>query len=173
MAGAQRYVAFLRGVSPMNCKMAELARALEQGGLLDVKTVLSSGNAVFTARMKAETALAKQAEAAMKQHLGREFFTQVRSVAYLKELLASDPFGAFELPSGAKRVVTFLSEPPQPRLKLPAEVDGARILALKGSAVITAYVPSPKGPVFMTLLEKAFGKNITTRTWDTLVKCTK
>jgi uncharacterized protein (DUF1697 family) len=173
MTGTQRYVAFLRGVSPMNCKMAELKRALEQGGLVDVKTVLASGNAVFTSRTKSETALAKQAEAAMTKHLGRSFFTLVRSVAYLQELLASDPFAGFKLASGSKRVVTFLSEPPQPKLKLPAEVDGARILALKGSAVITAYVPSPKGPVFMALLEKTFGKSITTRTWDTVAKCAK
>jgi uncharacterized protein (DUF1697 family) len=171
--GTQRYVAFLRGVSPLNCKMAELKGALSQAGFADVRTVLSSGNAVFTSRTQAEVALAEQAEAAMKRHLGRTFFTQVRSVVYLQQLLASEPFGAFKLPPGAKRVVTFLAEPPKPKLSLPLEVDGARILALRGNAVITAYVPSPKGPVFMTLLEKTFGKNITTRTWDTLAKCAR
>ena len=36
--------------------------------------------------------------------------------------------------------------------------------------VLTSYVPSPKGPVFMTLIEKTFGKDVTTRTWDTLQK---
>ena len=42
---------------------------------------------------------------------------------------------------------------------------------VKGREVFSAYVPGPRGPVFMALLEKTFGKNITTRTWDTLKKC--
>jgi hypothetical protein len=34
-------------------------------------------------------------------------------------------------------------------------------------------VPGDKGPVFMQLLEKTFGRDITTRTWDTVTKCAK
>lgn len=44
-----RYVAFLRGVSPMNAKMPELKRALESAGFRNVTTVLASGNAAFDA----------------------------------------------------------------------------------------------------------------------------
>src|SRR5207237_160672 len=36
--------------------------------------------------------------------------------------------------------------------------------------VFGAYLPSPKGPVFMALIEKTFGKDVTTRTWDTVGK---
>ncbi len=36
--------------------------------------------------------------------------------------------------------------------------------------MFSAYLPSPKGPVFMTLIEKTFGKEVTTRTWDTVRK---
>jgi hypothetical protein len=34
-------------------------------------------------------------------------------------------------------------------------------------------VPGPRGPVFMTLIEKTFGKDVTTRTWDTVAKAAK
>jgi hypothetical protein len=34
-------------------------------------------------------------------------------------------------------------------------------------------VPSPKGAVSMTLLEKTLGKDVTTRTWDTVKKVAK
>lgn len=170
---SRRYVAFLRGVSPMNCKMAELKRALEQAGFENVKTLLSSGNAVFDARPKPEAALAKQVEAAMEKHLGKSFFTLVRSVAALEQLLAANPLRSFRLAAGSKRVITFLSAPPAVKPKLPIALDGARILAIEGDAVFSVYVPGPKGPVFMSLLEKTFGKNITTRTWDTVTKCTK
>ena len=37
--------------------------------------------------------------------------------------------------------------------------------------VFSAYVPGPRGPVFMTLIEKTFGTALTTRTWDTVRKC--
>lgn len=42
-----RYAALLRGVSPTNLRMPELKDALETAGFEDVKTVLSSGNALF------------------------------------------------------------------------------------------------------------------------------
>ena len=29
----------------------------------------------------------------------------------------------------------------------------------------------PRTPVFMTLIAKTFGKDVTTRTWDTVKKC--
>jgi hypothetical protein len=37
--------------------------------------------------------------------------------------------------------------------------------------VFTAYEPSPKGAVFMALLERTFGTDITTRTLATVEKC--
>jgi uncharacterized protein (DUF1697 family) len=167
-----RYVALLRGVSPMNCKMAELTAALEAAGFENVKTVLSSGNAVFDARKASDAALQQKCEAAMEQALGRSFATVVRSVEYLESLLARDPFAAFKLPPAAKRVVTFLREPAKHgALKLPLELGGARILARDGGEIFTAYLPIDKTPVFMQLIEKTFGKDLTTRTWDTVRKC--
>ncbi len=59
------------------------------------------------------------------------------------------------------------------KLKLPVELDGAQIVAVSGGEVFSAYVRSPRGPVFMTLIEKTFGKDLTTRTWDTVTKVAK
>jgi uncharacterized protein (DUF1697 family) len=85
-------------------------------------------------------------------------------------MLTSDPYRAFGLPADAKRIVTFLREPPRSKLELPEEVDGARILAVDGSNVFSAYRPTPKGPVFMNLILKTFGPEQTTRTWQTVTK---
>jgi len=166
----RRYAALLRGVSPVNAKMPDLKAAFEAAGFGEVRTVLSSGNVRFTARPAAEAALVAAAEAAMEARLGRAFPVIVREVATLEALLSSEPWAAFTLPLGAKRVVTFLREKPPGRLDLPVVQDGASILGVLGREVFTAYVPSPRGPVFMTLLEKTFGKEITTRTWDTIGK---
>ena len=170
MAAVQRYAAFLRGVSPMNAKMPELKRCFEAAGFGEVKTLLSSGNVVFSPRGSSAASLESKIEAAMKKHLGRTFLTIVRPVDALRAILAADPYGAFRLSRAAKRVVTFLRDKPPAKLDLPIELDGARILRLEGSEVFSAYVPGPRGPVFMTLIEKTFGQDVTTRTWDTVRK---
>lgn len=168
-----RYVAFLRGVMPTNCKMPALKRSFEAAGFGDVATVLGSGNVIFSARSSAESVLEKKAEAAMGTGLGRSFYTIVRPVAALRALLDADPFAAFRLAPNAKRVVTFSRSAHRSALALPIELDGARILAVIGREVFTAYVPGvARTPVFMSLLAKHFGPDVTTRTWDTVRRCT-
>ncbi len=166
----KRYAAFLRGVNPMNAKMADLKQCFEAAGFEDVKTLLSSGNVVFSARAASEASLQRRAEKAMNERLGRPFLTIVRSIDALRQILDSDPYARFRLAPGSKRVITFLQEAPKTKLSLPIEVHGARILSVQGREVFTAYVSSPRGPVFMTLIEKTFGEGVTTRTWETVKK---
>jgi uncharacterized protein (DUF1697 family) len=165
-----RYAAVLRGVMPTNAKMPALKAAFESAGFTDVKTILGSGNVVFTARKTPEATLERRAEAAMAAQLGRTFPTIVRSVADLQAIVAADPYADFPVSHGAKRVVTFLRAAPRAKLALPVELDGARVLCVRGREVYSDYTRTPKGPVFMTLIEKTLGKEITTRTWDTVLK---
>jgi uncharacterized protein (DUF1697 family) len=166
-----RYVAFLRGVSPLNAKMPDLKRCFEAAGFSEVRTLLSSGNVVFSSRVAKEARLARRAEEAMQAELGRSFGTIIRTTSHLQTLLAAQPFAEFSLPPQAKRVITFLRTPPAGEVELPVERDGARVLKVVGTEVLCAYVPGPKGPVFMSVLERTFGKDITTRTVDTVSKC--
>jgi len=69
--------------------------------------------------------------------------------------------------------VTFLRGKPKARFGLPIELDGARILGRRDGEVFRAYVRSPRGPVFMRLIEKTLGTNLTTRTWETGMKVAK
>ena len=150
--------------------MPDLKKAFESAGFTDVKTILASGNVLFSARDASETSLQRKAEAAMMQRLGDAFLTIVRPLDALREVLASDPYRAFRLDPAAKRIVTFLREKPTSTLVLPIGLGGARILTIKDREVFSAYVPNPKGPVFMVLIEKTLGKEVTTRTWDTVAK---
>ncbi|MCC6831013.1 MAG: DUF1697 domain-containing protein [Thermoleophilia bacterium] len=165
-----RYVAFLRGVSPQNARMPDLVRAFEAAGFRSVRTVLGTGNVVFDSRAAVAT-LERRAEAAMRAELGRTFATFVRGVAMLRDLLDADPYAGLALADDAKRVVTFLRAAPVPAPRLPVERDGASILRIAGTEAFSAYVPGEKGPVFMALLEATFGKDITTRTLDTVRRC--
>jgi uncharacterized protein (DUF1697 family) len=168
-----RYAAFLRGVMPTNCKMPELKKAFEKAGFTDVRTLLGSGNVIFDAPKTPIPALETKVEAAMQKSLGRSFLTIVRPVDGLRALIESDPFKGVRLKPDSKKIVTFLRKPPT-GLDLPIEQDNARILKLEGNDLFTVYSPTPKGPVFMKLIEKAAGgKEQTTRTWDTVQKAAK
>ena len=168
-----RYAAFLRGVMPTNAKMPRLKAAFEAAGFTDVKTLLASGNVVFSAPAAPVASLERRAEQAMHNQLGQAFLTIVRPVNGLRKILASDPYKGFRLAPESKRIITFLRERPSKTLKLPIEFEGARILAMQGGAIFSVYVPNPKGPVFMNLIEKTFGKEVTTRTWDTVSKAAR
>jgi uncharacterized protein (DUF1697 family) len=157
----------------MNAKMSELKRCFEEAGFTEVKPVLSSGNILFSAGRANVASLQRKAELAMTKRLGRTFMTIVRPIDALRAFLADDPYAKFRLPQASKRIVTFLRNPREPKMSLPITQKGARILHMKGGEVFSAYVPGPRGPVFMTLLEKTFGKEITTRTWDTVKKVAK
>lgn len=167
-----RYVALLRGVSPMNLRMPDLKRTLEVAGFTNVKTLLSSGNVAFDARRSSESTLQAKIEKALKSQLGKAFLTIVRSQDDLNALLEADAYAQFKLAVNEKKVVAFLRDLPKIRLALPIEKDGGRILAQRNKEVYMAYVPNnPKGAVFMGILEKALGKEQTTRTWATVRKC--
>lgn len=168
-----RYAALLRGVSPMNCKMPELKKALEKAGFTDVKTVISSGNAVFSSRMKSASVIEETCEAAMQKVMKKSFLTIVRSIDELEGLLKTDAFTRYSLPPNAKRNVTFLRSLPDTKPKLPVEMKGGQILGLHGREAYLYYVPGEADPSFMVVIEKTFGKAITTRTWDTVGRIVK
>ena len=166
----QRYAALLRGVSPMNAKMPALKRSFEDAGFSDVATLLSSGNVVFSARAASDATLQREAEAAMQAGLGRSFQTIVRRLDALRRLLEADPFSAFPLPAGRKRVITFLRAAAAAQIEPPVHFADACIHAVRDREIFSSCLPGDKGTAFMRHLEKTFGKDVTTRTWDTVAK---
>ena len=166
---ARTHAAFLRGVMPTNCKMSELAKALERGGFTRVLTVRGSGNVLFGAEGSDLVAIRAGLEAAMDRHFGRVFAAHVRSLDTLAALAARDPFASLDVRAGDKRDVTFLRAPTS--RPLPAPRSGAAILRVEGDIAFSTHTPNhPDGPVFMKLLAEAFGDDITTRTWETLLE---
>jgi len=168
-----RYVAFLRGVSPINARMPELKRCFEAAGFSDVRTLLSSGNVVFSSRASSPRILERRAEKAMRSELGHSFTTIIRPARQLQGLIESAPFAEFQLPPSAKRAVTFLRAPVESSIPLPIERDDASVLKVAGADVFSMYLPGPKGVVLMRLLERAFAADMTTRTLDTVRKCAR
>lgn len=165
------YVALLRGVSPVNAKMADLRDAFTAAGFTRVKTVLASGNVLFDSLMTCEDELEAACRDAMGNGLGRVFPTIIRPLGELRAIVEADPFAGFEVAPQAKPVVTFLHHPPAVMPQLPIIADGVSIFFADQRSVYTAYVVNSTGPVFMNLIETTFGKDVTTRTWQTVRRC--
>lgn len=166
-----RYIALLRGVSPMNARMPALKACFEAAGFSNVRTLLSSGNVAFDAQASSLSMLERRAEEAMQSGLGRSFVTIVRPQAALQALVASEPFAAFALSPSSKPLVLFLRKPAELDLDLPIHRGDASILAFNGTEALCTYVPGPDASGFMSLLQRTFGKTITTRTLNTVRKC--
>ncbi|MES1212351.1 MAG: DUF1697 domain-containing protein, partial [Leifsonia sp.] len=75
------YAALLRGVNVggVNLKMADLAEVVRGLGYTDVKTVLASGNVLFTTMDAASTAR-QTLEAALRERFGYEAWVHVLTV---------------------------------------------------------------------------------------------
>ena len=74
----------------MNLKMSDLRRCLEYAGFTNVKTILSSGNAVFDSPSRLVGTIERQIEAVMTKQLDRSFYTIVRSLDTLQEIMEAD-----------------------------------------------------------------------------------
>jgi uncharacterized protein (DUF1697 family) len=157
----------------MNARMPALKACFESAGFSNVRTLLSSGNVAFDAHASSMSTLERHAEAAMQSGLGRSFITIVRPQTALQALVASEPFAAFQLSPSSKPLVLFLRKPAELSLDLPIHRGDASILAFNGSEALCAYVPGANASGFMGLLERSFGKTITTRTLDTVRKCAR
>lgn len=171
--GGDRKVALLRGVNVGRAKrvaMADLRALVEALGYGEVRTVLGSGNVVFTAPGAAAES-ARRIEAALASKLGLVSRVTVLTAADLAAVVAENPLrqGA-ESPS--RLLVAILSRP----------ADRARLDPLMGRdwtpdalalGARVAYLWCPLGILVSPLAQavgRALGEWATTRNWATVLK---
>lgn len=89
-----RYAAFLRAINvgKRRVTMDALRRIVEQIGGSEVRTVLASGNVVFTSRHRTSGAAQRALEAALADALGFDVPSTLRTFDELHALLAAPPF---------------------------------------------------------------------------------
>ena len=107
-----RYVAFLRSIN-VGCrivKMDRLRRVFESLGFSNVETFIASGNVVFESTSKNAKALEGKIEAKLKEALGYEVATFVRTTDELADIAEYKPFG--NLKPGEGLYIAFVAEPP-------------------------------------------------------------
>jgi uncharacterized protein (DUF1697 family) len=171
-----KYVAFLRGINVGGhsiIKMEELRKAFESLGFRNVKTVLASGNVLFEALQESTTALSKRIALKLKDLLGRETIVIVQPVEALRELEVGKPFEGVDVTTGARLFVTFVADGVEGVDSLgPSIHDGFRILSVSNGTICSVLyeLPGVGAVELMGTIEKAFGRKVTTRSWDTIIK---
>ena len=91
-----RYVAFLRAINVGGhlVKMDRLRAAFESLGFSNVETFIASGNVLFTASSRSGPALEKRIAAHLREELGYEVGTFVRTAEEIARIAAHEPFAA-------------------------------------------------------------------------------
>lgn len=172
-----RFIALLRGVNAgMTMQMPELRAVFEQLGFQNVETVLGTGNVIFMADATNKKVLTERIEQALLSTFGSPIATILYSEVALKKLVATEPFKDMHISLETRPHATFLKHPPKHKLHLPLKVPhkGYTILHMTNDAIYSVVDLSGKTrPDIMVVLERTFGKDITTRSWGTIEKIMK
>lgn len=125
-ATRHRWFAFLRAINVggRTVKMERLAALFRELGLEDVETFIASGNVVFRSREKDAAKLERGLEAHLREGLGYDVATFLRTRAELAAIAGRHPFG--EDPGGTV-YVGFLERAP--------DAAAARTLSALGNGV--------------------------------------
>ena len=167
-----KFIAFLRGINVGGSKiipMKALANEFEKCGMKNVKTILASGNVLFETNETSVTGLAKQLEVAVKNKFGFEVFVQVKRFEKIRRLVEKNPYKQYASDKNVHLYVTFFDEL---KNSMPDTVcNNFTLLAIKDGMLFSIlYRQKGRSTDFMAFIDKAFGKNVTTRNWNTLVK---
>jgi uncharacterized protein (DUF1697 family) len=168
-----RYVALLRGINVGRAKrvsMADLRALFADLGYGDVRTLLNSGNVVFSGPGAAPGAAAR-IEAALAQRLGVSARVTVLTAAELATIVAGNALLAVAGDHSRLLVAVLADRADRARLEPLTEQDWApEALAL---GVRVAYMWCPDGVLASRLsaaVGRLLGDAVTARNWATVTK---
>jgi uncharacterized protein (DUF1697 family) len=174
-----KYTAFLRGINiggKVLIKMDELRKQFESIGFENVKTVLASGNVLFEAKQQEASTISQNIRLKLRQAFGREIIVIVYPVEKLRELEKSRPFNDIEITRDVNLLVTFVPEGLNlENISFLSQDKDFTIKSIHNRMIcgVLRIRPGKGTPDLMNLLDKAFGKSITNRTWGTILKILK
>jgi uncharacterized protein (DUF1697 family) len=174
-----QYAAFLRGVNVggVNLKMSEVAAALTDAGLDNVRTILATGNVTLDSPDAAD-AVRATAEKALRKQFGYDAWVLVYPIKKVRAIVDGYPFEA-EV-DGYQSYVTFVSDAgvldELAALADDATADEKIARGPKSAGVI--YWQVAKGHTLDSTIGKTMGKkqyksSTTTRNLRTLAKVVK
>ena len=157
--------------------MAELRKLFESSEIHNVKTISSSRNVIFSTPETNLFTTTKRLERKLENKLGSKVSVILRKLIELEDLVNSKPFKQINITPHTKMYLTFLSHMPKYFIKVPFESSDKdfSIIRITDTEVhsVATVLPNTNPGAKMSFLDKEFGKNITTRNYNTVVKCLK
>jgi uncharacterized protein (DUF1697 family) len=171
-----KLVGFLRGINVgghHKVPMAELKQILTHSGCENVKTILNSGNFVFETKNEDVTALENKIESVLAKSFGFNIPVILINHNQLTKLVKKDPFAGINVHENSRLYISFLKDTPKVKLTIPyiSNDQAFSIIDVKDKIIVSVLdITTSNTPKGMEDLEKLFGKNITTRNWNTIQK---
>jgi uncharacterized protein (DUF1697 family) len=108
-----RYIAFLRAINVggHNVKMDYLRTLFEAMDFSDVATFIASGNVIFQSSSKNSKILEQKIEQQLRESLGYDVATFIRTDAEVSDIARYKPFTDVEIQSAAALNIAFLADP--------------------------------------------------------------
>ncbi|HEX6291337.1 MAG TPA: DUF1697 domain-containing protein [Herpetosiphonaceae bacterium] len=174
MSAAQQYIAFLRAINVggHTVKMADLRALFEELSFANVATFIASGNVIFESPNADARALEAQIERHLKQALGYEVATFLRTTAELAAIAAYQPFAKADA-EGSSLYISFVAAPPtkEARQKLMALRSPTDDFHVHGREIYWLCRTKLSESAFSgALLEKTIGMPATMRSATTVKK---
>ncbi|MDE2026234.1 MAG: DUF1697 domain-containing protein [Patescibacteria group bacterium] len=167
------YVAFLRGINVggnTKISMAILKKTMQEARFDNVQTVLNSGNIVFASSQAAKEAK-KTIESLIEKTFGFHCEVLIRQGQELQKLVAEDPFQHGVQDPQVRCHVTFFSSSPPVHTAIASDSHVTIVPSTGNEVCWKVFLSDSFGTTeAMNILEKNYGKNITTRTWKTILK---
>ncbi len=171
---AVSYVALFRGINvgpAKRVRMADLRALLEELGYRDVRTMLNSGNALFTTPALGPEDAAAQIEAAFARRFGFDSRTVVLTAPELAAAVEENPL--LEVATALARLYVAVPADATARRKLrPLLAQSWRPEELAVGTRV-AYLWCPDGVIASRLpgaVQEALGDAVTMRSWRTMVR---
>jgi uncharacterized protein (DUF1697 family) len=167
------HIALLRGINVGKAKrvaMADLRTLVEGLGYGDVRTLLNSGNVVFSAPGKAADA-ASRIEKALAAQLGITARVTVLSAKDLAEAIDANPLGKFTK-EPSRFLVTVLADPALKKKLLPLSKQDwkGEAIALGTRVAYLGCAPNILDSPLAKAVARALGDAATSRNWATMLK---
>jgi uncharacterized protein (DUF1697 family) len=172
--GKHQYIAFLRGINlggNHKLPMADLKDEVLKLGFEKPETLLNSGNLVFEGDFVPLDVLEKELSDHLRRVFGFPVPVLLRSPDVVMDLIHKNPFSDVKVTKDIRLYVSFLASEPQVQLDLPwASGDSSyRILECRGRTVCSVLdLSNSQTTKGMDALEQLYGKNITTRNFNTI-----
>jgi uncharacterized protein (DUF1697 family) len=172
----KKYVAFLRGINigrHHKVPMAELKSEFGKMGFRNISTILNSGNVLFEANGKiSEDYISNQLESVF----GFPIPTLIRNFDNLAKIYNEHPFERIEVTKDIRLYASFLKNEVDTQFSFPwnSEDGSFHILKEVDNTILSVLDLSKSNtPKAMEALEKHYGKDITTRNWNTIERIFK